>query len=97
MEDATGYGAPWYEPEDYEEMRLLLKDSANMPESYLDWLVRFEKSAKAAKLIGRPLIKIQVKPAKFAVWCHLKGRACNTEALCDFLSAEALRISNAGG
>jgi len=97
MKNPTGYGACWYEREDYDEMRLLLKNPANMPLAYDDWLLLYKNSLEVVKKRGQIAIPIKIKAPQFTAWCLRNNRKIEANALRDFLGLEALRISNSGG
>lgn len=97
MQNITGFGLPWYEPEDYPAMRELLKNPANMPMSYNDWLPFFEELSNKTIKAGYIPLKIKTNVHRFSLFCVERGLKPHSDNLYAFTSFEAWRIDQAGG
>ncbi len=87
MEERIGACLPWMNPEDFESLRIIPNNPANLPLLYDDWLRAFENTKKKLQYEGEVFIIAEVNGPMFAAWCLNNGRDIHHQAWIAFLTA----------
>ncbi len=66
-------GLPWYEPDQYDELRSSLADGSRLPLNYETWRVATEQMEGEVMRSGVEVVRVLIKPAAFAAWCAQHG------------------------
>jgi hypothetical protein len=66
-------GIAWYRREDYDRLRRIFSDGANLPQHYDDWLKLAEKLAERLKNQGQAFQRVYIDPDTFPDWCARTG------------------------
>jgi hypothetical protein len=66
-------GLPWYEPNQYAELRSTLADGTKLPPDYETWRVATEQMEGEVRRSGVEVVRVLIKPAAFAAWCTQYG------------------------
>ncbi|HHT2660938.1 TPA: hypothetical protein ACTYSP_000496 [Citrobacter freundii] len=79
----------------YDSCKEVLTDSWVLPDDYRDWLIRFNQMIERYERSGIQVIKIEIEPNEFSVWCLSNGCEISTKSCNDFAvfhgSSNALR------
>ena len=66
-------GMVWYEEKDYERLRSMFTDGANLPRTYAEWLQKATTGEHHLKSQGTFVARVLVRPDEFAAWCKAEG------------------------
>ncbi|EGG1850480.1 hypothetical protein IM140_004590 [Salmonella enterica subsp. enterica serovar Dublin] len=81
--------------EPYESCKEILTDSWVLPDDYRDWLIRFNQMIDRYERSGIEVIKVEIEPNEFSIWCLANGCEISTKSCNDFAvfhgSSKALR------
>lgn len=73
-------GMPWYEEQDYEELRRLFVDGERLHATYAEWRRAAELGVQSFERSGERLIRVPVSPAAFKTWCDARGKRPDSAA-----------------
>ncbi|AYL65685.1 MULTISPECIES: hypothetical protein [Citrobacter] len=68
----------------YDSCKEVLTDSWVLPDDYRDWLIRFNQMIERYERSGIQVIKIEIEPNEFSVWCLSNGCEISTKSCNDF-------------
>jgi len=60
---------PWYNREDYPDIRRIMADRHNLAPSYDQWLSAAENNESVAQQAGLEIERVLIEPSSFARWC----------------------------
>ena len=78
MDVVKAMGIAWYRPEQYERIRSIMIDGANLSASYEKWLQGAEQGIKTMTEQGWIVERIYIEPDAFIEWC--KSRSLNVDS-----------------
>ncbi|EEA1843686.1 hypothetical protein GKG76_00625 [Salmonella enterica] len=86
----------WFKNLDqYESCKEILTDSWVLPDDYRDWLIRFNQMIDRYERSGIEVIKVEIEPNEFSIWCLANECEISTKSCNDFAvfhgSSKALR------
>jgi hypothetical protein len=84
-------GVPWFRPGDYGACRKLMTDGAGLPEQYGDWLALAEALCAEAEAAGHHVLKVNIEPKDFSVWCRARNIAPDAKGRVRFANFVAFR------
>ncbi|WP_244610646.1 hypothetical protein [Microvirga pakistanensis] len=73
-------GLPWYNREDYPDIRSMMADRHNLAPTYEQWLAAAENNENVGKQAGLDIERILIEPSRFARWCDAEGLAPDSAA-----------------
>src|SRR5688572_302103 len=76
----TLVGMAWYHREHYQEIKRIMADSDQLPDTYDKWFYQAEKTERTLKRRGLSVERVYVDPQTFPAWCIAKGKEMNGEA-----------------
>ncbi|MFZ3352254.1 MAG: hypothetical protein WA268_15450 [Xanthobacteraceae bacterium] len=76
--DATGI--PWYEVDDYLQIRRIMADGDRLPLLYSHWLKRAEEAERRIVASGVRAIRVPIDPEQFRIWCKIRILRCDSAA-----------------
>jgi hypothetical protein len=59
----------WFKSENWETLLNMFTDRHVMPATYEKWLQKAEAGFRHNESIGRTVIKVDIDPERFSVWC----------------------------
>jgi hypothetical protein len=80
QESKRKIGLPWYNRQDYPDIREMMADPHNLAPTYEQWLAAAENNESVGRQAGLEIVRILIDPASFASWCASKGLAPDSEA-----------------
>lgn len=66
-------GIPWFDADEYEDVRCLMSDAASLPERWPDWLSAAERQEHYIISTGFVPVRACLSPRRFQFWCMLRG------------------------
>lgn len=66
-------GMAWYRPETYERCLAIFKDSADLPDSFEEWIALAQQSEQQLKRQGMKVVRAEIDPDTFPGWCAEQG------------------------
>ncbi|EEK7563456.1 hypothetical protein II39_24425, partial [Salmonella enterica subsp. enterica serovar Dublin] len=71
----------WFKNLDpYESCKEILTDSWVLPDDYRDWLIRFNQMIDRYERSGIEVIKVEIEPNEFSIWCLANGCEISTKS-----------------
>jgi len=64
---------PWYNRDDYPDIRNMMADRHNLAPSYELWLAAAENNESVGKQAGLEIERILIEPLSFSRWCAANG------------------------
>lgn len=81
----------WFKNLDqYESCKEILTDSWVLPDDYRDWLIRFNQMIDRYERSGIEVIKVEIEPNEFSIWCLANGCEISTKSCNDFAFSMAV-------
>lgn len=77
-------GVSWYLREDYEKLKQILKDGADLPANYDDWQSNADKRIAELAKVGVRVVKINIDPEAFSAWCKANNKELDSPARAAF-------------
>ncbi|WP_414473063.1 hypothetical protein [Microvirga sp. M2] len=71
---------PWYNREDYADIRGMVADAHNLAPTYEQWLAAAENNESVGRQSGLEIERILIEPSSFARWCAAEGVAPDSAA-----------------
>jgi hypothetical protein len=62
-------GLPWYNREDYPDIRNMMADRHNLSPSYEQWLAAAENNESVGRQAGLEVERVLIEPSSFSRWC----------------------------
>ena len=78
-------GIAWYRnSEDYDKIKALSIDGAEMPSSYEDWFLQVQEVYSRFEAEGSVIERAYIDPESFPAWCSARGLKINGVARASF-------------
>jgi hypothetical protein len=84
-------GIPWYELEDYANVKSVMEDGDRLPQVYSIWRMKAEQTERHLRRQGHLVVRAHLKAADFVAWCSTRGLNVNSHARSQFASWVALQ------
>ena len=84
-------GIPWFGPGDYGACRTMMADGASLPEQHGAWLAEAEALCAEAQAAGHHVLKVDIKPKDFSIWCRARNIVPDAKARVRFANFIAFR------
>jgi hypothetical protein len=85
-------GIAWYaDAESYEQIRAASTDSAEMHDTFNEWLAMAESYERAMNKTGSKVSRVPLNPLEFFAWCKSQGHNVDTHARELFVSTTLAR------
>lgn len=73
-------GIPWYDREDYEELRALFHDGSRLPETFRDWYDQATAAFRVFQNQRLRVTRVRLRPKEFEIWCQERRVSCDYRA-----------------
>ncbi len=95
----SAVGIPWYRPDSYARVRALMRDGANLPETFEKWLYRAHKAEEQIHRAGNATIRVDLDLEEFPRFCRERGLDLDTNGRTRYAAFVAARMiqANPGG
>lgn len=70
----------WYEPEEWEKLKRIAKDSGSLDDSYEEWKSNANDAISEIRGQGNIIQKISIKMDELVTWCQENSLENNSEA-----------------
>ena len=80
---ALGYA--WYRREQWERLRAVSADAADLEDTYDEWMKTAKRTVKALRRQGVHAQKVDVDVEELVRWCQKQNRAIDSEARSAFV------------
>jgi hypothetical protein len=97
MKNVSGFGLPWFEPDDYLKCERYFKTPLTCPVNTRVGLPFLTQSFKEVTEAGFTPLKVKINADKFTAWCMPNKRDVTGENLYPFVSDKAWHIANSSG
>lgn len=77
-------GMAWYRLEDYSAILRIMTDSAKLPRTFHEWLMKAEKGEKSLRRDGHIVMRVIIDPKSFPDWCKSRGLNIDAQARIQF-------------
>lgn len=87
-------GLVWYEKEDFQQCRFIMKDGSNLPRTYEEWERKAKMLEQHIRSQGVITIRALIRPNEFLDWCGRHGHDVNAKgrnAFASFIAMQAHR------
>lgn len=84
-------GIPWFESGLYRDCRALMSDGAKLPAHHGAWLAEAEALCAEAQAAGHHVLKVNIEPKDFSLWCRARNIAPDAKARVRFANYVAFR------
>jgi hypothetical protein len=79
-------GIAWYRPEQWERLREVSDDVADLEETYEAWLETAERIIREGHAAGVTIEKVDLDVEKALAWCNFHGLPMNTQSRSRYVS-----------
>ena len=86
-------GAAWYRSDQWDRLKEVSEDRADLEETWEEWICTAEKSLRDLRARGIQVEKVDVDVEELMLWCSLKQQPINAASRSAF-AAEKLRIES---
>lgn len=88
-------GLPWYRPENFLRLRNMCSDGTAFQDTYHDWLSSAQKHYERLLSQGKRVVRTDIDPAKFQIWCDIRGLRMDSHARRSFAAMIAQQLASA--
>jgi hypothetical protein len=88
---ARAVGIAWYRAQDYGQIRRIMADAADFPDTYREWREVSERLESDLRQQGHVVLRAIVDPEIFPEWCKARGLNVDAEACTIFANEVARR------
>jgi hypothetical protein len=85
-------GIPWYDADDFDELRKLFDDRDVLHGTHREWLAAATGLERQLMAQGYRVVRGKIKPKEFDEWCAAKGLKRDAEARNEFASLIAAKV-----
>lgn len=89
-------GMVWYLPEDFEQIKTLMKDGHTLYRTHAEWQRAAEKGEQLMRAKGVRVYRAILRPAAFKDWCSARGLDVDAHGRQQFASWFAANEYRAG-
>lgn len=89
-------GMAWYLPEDFEQIKALMKDGHTLHRTHAEWQRAAEQGEQRLRAQGVRVYRAVVRPAAFGDWCGARGLDVDANGRQQFASWFAANEYRAG-
>src|SRR5438128_1613404 len=79
-------GVAWYRPEQWQRLREISEDAANLEETYESWLSEAEKIMRERPLGNLRMEKVDVDVEQLLAWCNDQGLEVNSKSRAQYVA-----------
>jgi hypothetical protein len=94
-------GICWYEEADYERLKAIFVDGAQLPRTFQEWQQKAEQLRQSRIAQGEVVVKAYIDPDSFPSWCAARGLDVNASSRMHYANTvaheHALKIQANGG
>lgn len=85
-------GMAWFKRENFDLLRTMFKDGHKLHRTYDEWLVAAETGRKKLEVEGTRIVRVNIDPDKFPVWCEAQGMELNAAARTRYAGLVAYQV-----
>lgn len=87
----TNIGLPWYESNDYERIKSIMKDGDSFPVTYQEWRMHAERLEEVLRGESYTPVRAHIRPVDFVQWCSAQGHNVDSHGRNAFASLAAVK------
>lgn len=80
MPSVSAMGIPWYDREDYPEIRKIMVDGNRLPDEFSEWLRRAEATERRMAAAGALVVRAMIISEQFTIWCKIRALPCQSQS-----------------
>lgn len=73
-------GIAWYELEDFDELKAIMKDGNLLAPTYHQWRLSAETAERKLRRQGHKVVRANIRPVEFVEWCRSRGLDVDAKA-----------------
>ena len=82
-------GIPWYELEDFDQIKAVMEDAHLLPRTYAEWRLAAEQAERKFRRQGHLVVRAPLRASEFVAWCQARGLHIDAKARTQFASLVA--------
>ena len=90
--EVPAVGWVWYHEADYDRLRNMFVDGAQLQPTFLQWQDEAERASKQLARQGYLAIKVYIDPDTFPEWCRANGHDLDANARSAYAASETKRL-----
>ena len=89
-------GIPWYNEDEFAEIKIIMEDGDKLHTRYDDWLAAAEQLKQTYRDRGIVAIEAYINPGEFVAWCHARDLDPDAKARMLYVNLVAKRTGASG-
>lgn len=82
---------PWYNRDDYPDIRDMMVDRHSLARTYEQWLAAAENNESVGRQAGLEIVRVIIEPSSFARWCSAAGVEPDSTARMRYAAEQQMR------
>ena len=85
-EENIKLGLCWYQPEQWERLKEIANDRADLEPTYEEWRKNASRAISDFQASGQPIKKVKINLEELLFWCNEKGKVVNSESRAEYVT-----------